>query len=82
MRSLTWKFEKSDFYLQPTEEANLWKIIKEKKPGSKETVGHIGVYVDDLMFTSTREIVGSAIEALSKVFQLAPEEHPVTFSWL
>ena len=84
MRSLTWKFEESDFYLQLTEEANLWKIIKEKKPGNKETMGYIGVYVDDLMFTSTKEIVGSAIEALGKVFQLAPEEyvngeHPVTF---
>ena len=75
MRNVRWKYDNDDFYLKMTEEANLWKIVKEKKHGGGETVGYIGVYVDDLMFTSKREIVESTIAALGKVFQLAPEEY-------
>ena len=84
MRNLRWRFNGANFYLQLTEEANLWKIVKEEKQGTGKTVGYVGVYVDDLMFASTRETVESAIAALGKVFQLAPEEYvnvndPVTF---
>ena len=75
MRSVRWKLDNNDFYLKMTEEANLWKIVKEKKHGGGETVGYIGVYVDDLMFTSKKEIVESTIAALGKVFHLAPEEY-------
>ena len=75
MRNVRWKLDDNDFYLKMTEEANLWKIVKEKKHGGGETVGYIGVYVDDLMFTSKKEIVESTIAALGKVFHLAPEEY-------
>lgn len=63
MKTFQWLEGEWMFYLRPTEEANLWKIWKVKateegreEAAEPECVGHIVVYVDDLMVWAERSV--------------------------
>ena len=57
LEKMTWMDGDQPFFLQSTAEGNLWKIMKGKKDeGSPGCVGHVIVYVDDIMALSTPEI--------------------------
>eukprot|EP00435_Cladocopium_sp_Y103_P061567 s73_g23.t1 len=68
MRSWSWEDNGRTFALRSTKEPNLWRIVElygdagdgqNRKP---QTVGHIVVYVDDILVTGSIEVVATTLK--------------------
>ena len=58
LKSLEWSSEGRKCWLQKTREENLWRI-KSQVDGSEQTVGHLAVYLDDLLATGEEPVLKS-----------------------
>ena len=74
MSSWTWSKGNRSFRLECTREPNLWRI-KEKLAGDTEkTVGHILVYVDDMLVTGETEVIAAYLDHVRGIWQCSPPE--------
>ena len=74
MNSWTWSKGNRSFRLEFTREPNLWRI-KEKLTGdTAKTVGHILVYVDDMLVTGETEVIAAYLDHVKGIWQCSPPE--------
>eukprot|EP00435_Cladocopium_sp_Y103_P029229 s2739_g7.t1 len=74
VKTITWKGSNNLTHrVVPTPEPHVWEIQVEKN-GSTETVGYLGIYVDDLLLVGNNTTIHEALEALGKTFTLAAPE--------
>ena len=83
MANFEWTWEGDQFFLERTEEGNLWKIMK-RSPQSKKPVceGHVIVYVDDIMALSTDGVRESFFNRLGQEWNCAEVETVNQTDWL
>ena len=74
MGSWTWSKGDRSFRLECTREPNLWRIKEKSVDGTDVTVGHILVYVDDMLVTGETEVIESYLDHVRGVWQCSPPE--------
>ena len=81
MKKFQWEKGTSVFTLQQTPEGNLWKIW-ESKGEVTSCVGHILVYVDDVMVISREEVRQGFLERLRREWSIATPETVDAENWV
>eukprot|EP00435_Cladocopium_sp_Y103_P045510 s148_g13.t1 len=89
MKTFQWLEGEWMFYLRPTEEANLWKIWKVKATeegcegsAEPECVGHLIVYVDDMMVWAERSVRLGFLKRLEQEWKISAPEHVDDQKWV
>ena len=83
MATFKWNLDQDSLSMKQTEEGNLWKIVKET-PNQREPlcVGHVIVYVDDIMVLSTDDVRESFFKRLGQEWKCAEVETVNQTEWL
>ena len=74
MNSWTWSKGNRSFRLECTREPNLWRIKERLAGDTEKTVGHILVYVDDMLVTGETEVIAAYLDHVKGVWQCSPPE--------
>lgn len=82
MKGFQWEENSSVFTIQQTPEGNLWKIWESVSGGSAVCVGHVLVYVDDVMVISRGDVRQGFITRLKQEWAVATPETVNTETWV
>ena len=82
MKGFQWAEDSSVFTLQQTPEGNLWKIWESVSGGHAVCVGHVLVYVDDVMVISRDDVRQGFITRLKQEWAVATPETVNTETWV
>ena len=82
MKGFQWEDGLSAFTLQQTPEGNLWKIFESVSGEPGICVGHILVYVDDVMVISRERVRQGFISRLKQEWSVATPETVDTETWV
>ena len=83
MKGFEWWLGDHRFSMQHTPEVNLWRIHKWDPQGNNhECVGHVLVYVDDLMVVASQEVRLGFLERLQKEWNVSQPEHVHENGWV
>ena len=74
--------EGSRFFLEQTPEGNLWKVFEESPKGVKGCVGHIIVYVDDVMIMAPAAVRAGFLGRLKREWNISTPEEVQRDSWV
>lgn len=74
LEAFEWEGETSKFTLQHTPEGNLWKVMSSVEGGEKQCVGHVLVYVDDVMVIAPRTVREGFMARLKREWNISNPE--------
>lgn len=85
LKGFSWDDQGERFWLKSTPEVNFWKVMKGSGDTGEECVGHLIVYVDDMMVIASQEVRDGFLRRLSQEWNTSAPEHvncrsPVRFA--
>ena len=75
MSGWKWTHGGRNFVLKATAEPNLWKVKELLKDSTAQTVGHVIVYVDDMLATGETLVVEGLIKKIQDTWQCSPPSY-------
>ena len=82
LKEFLWESNGLRYHLQSTPEGNLWKVIETNDQDSMQCVGHIIVYVDDVMIVAPNQVREGFLGRLKREWAIAEPETVGKDGWV
>lgn len=82
LKEFFWESNGLRYHLQSTPEGNLWKVIETNDQDSMQCVGHIIVYVDDVMIVAPNQVREGFLGRLKREWAIAEPETVGKDGWV
>ena len=82
LKNFNWHDGGAHYSLTSTSESNLWSVVEKRNDKSGKVVGHVVVYVDDMMVCGPDSVVQGCLDRIAKEWSCSQPEWVCLGKWI